>query len=134
MRSPAAELRDRAERTLTFPAETAALADLGAFVRDTCSAQPQVILLELAVTEVAVNAIKHGGAAHCRLEVREHSDGLELRFADDGAPFDITAAEAKPMGELRESGYGAGIVQKAATRLHYAHRDGWNTLTLTFAY
>ena len=134
MRSAAAQPEPGSKRTLTFAAETAALADLGAFVRDACCAHPQVILLELAVTEIAVNAIKHGGASHCQLEVWEGADGLELLFSDDGAPFDLTAAAAKPMGELRESGYGAGIVQKAATQLRYAYRDGWNTLALTFAY
>ena len=132
MTTPAAPLEEGA-RTLSFAAETAALADLGAFVRDTCREHPQVILLELAVTEVVVNAIKHGGATRCQLGVHEFADRFELLFADDGAPFDLSEATPKPMGELRESGYGAGIVHKAATDLRYAHRDGWNTLTLTFA-
>lgn len=121
-----------AGHVLTFRAETAALADLGAFLRSACGEHPQVALTELAVTEVVVNAVKHGGATWCRVEVSKAADSLTVLVGDDGKPFDVTSAAASPPGELRESGYGVGIIQRAA-QLSYAYRDGWNLLTLTFS-
>lgn len=118
--------------SLTFAADTAALAELGAFLRAECAEHPRCILIELAVTEVVVNAIKHGLASNIRVSIHARDEELELRVTDDGARFDTSKAASLSTGELREGGYGVGIIQKAASELSYDYQDGWGTLTLLF--
>ena len=118
--------------SLSFAASTASLADLGAFIRDSCSKNPKVVLIELAVSEVVMNAIKHGQAKSCLVSVSEDTDHYKVIVKDDGAPFDSVNADAKPMGELREGSYGIGFIKETAKELQYAYVDGWNQLTLLF--
>ena len=126
---------DVGERTsLAFAADTAQLAQLGAFLRDVCGEHPRCILIELAVTEVVVNAIKHGSASNIKVSVTQLNEELELSVADDGSYFDTSKAVSETTGELREGGYGVGIIQKASSQLVYTHQGGWGTLTLTFPY
>lgn len=119
--------------SLSFAANTANLADLGAFIRDSCSENSSVVLIELAASEVVMNAIKHGSATSCRVSVSKKDNYYKILFEDNGIPFDTITAAAKPMGELREGSYGIGFIKKTAKDLHYAYSDGWNQLTLTFS-
>lgn len=121
------------ERRRRFEAKTESLAALGDFLRESCGEEPQSMLIELAVTEVVVNAIKHGGASYYEVTVHPGDDGCWLEVKDDGQPFDLTQVEPRPMGELREGGYGLGILKAAAAELNYAWRDGHNLLTIHFA-
>lgn len=120
------------DRVLAIDASTEHLARLGAFLRDVCGGNPQLARVELAVTEVVVNAIVHGGASRLCVGVRHLAGSCEVTVFDDGVRFDASAAEPEPMGQLRETGFGIGIVQAVAC-LHYARQDGWNRLALTFA-
>lgn len=119
--------------SLHVVADLAQLATVGRFIRDRCGSHPRVALIELAVHEVVLNATQHGVAQHCRISIRPLGGGFEVVIADDGTPFDVPQATALPPGELRERGFGIGIVHRVADRLSYTYRDGWNTLTLTFA-
>lgn len=118
---------------LAFKADTSELAALGAFIRKHCQGHPQISLIELAVTEVVVNALKHGAAKHCRVSVEKTPSSFEVDVEDDGLAFDISQAVPKPMGELREHGYGLGIIHHVTQRLEYSRDDGWGCLTLSFA-
>ena len=121
------------KQQLSFKADTSELAALGAFLQEHCHEHPQVILIELAVTEVVVNALKHGAAKWCHVSVEKTSKSFKIEVADDGQAFDMSQATPKPMGELREHGYGLGIIHKVTEQLEYSHDDGWGRLTLSFA-
>ncbi|WP_425145205.1 ATP-binding SpoIIE family protein phosphatase [Deinococcus sp.] len=117
---------------LQLPADTAHLASLGAFVRDACHRLPHPGLPELAVTELAANAIKHGQARNIIVLVRGIDDGYLITFEDDGLPFDPTLAPELPAGELREGGYGLVIVRRSAHTVHYLRRKAWNSTELHY--
>lgn len=117
---------------LHLPADTAQLAALGTFIRDACHDLDQPGLPELAVTELAVNAIVHGGARHLLAIVRRVPGGCLVTLEDDGRAFDPTAQEEKVAGELREGGYGLLIVRRSASELHYRRRFDWNSIELTY--
>lgn len=121
-------------RRLTIAADTGALAELGRFLTQACVGHPRLTLIELAVTEVVVNAALHGGATTCKITVEAFPAGVKVLVEDDGAAFDVSRAEAKALGELREGGYGVGIIQQAAAELSYGFEQGWGKLTMSFPF
>jgi anti-sigma regulatory factor (Ser/Thr protein kinase) len=78
---------------------------------------------ELVVEEVALNALRHGGAPEVRLEAAIDGEGCRLRFEDDGPAFDPTAASV-PARAPGEGGLGILLVRRSAARLSYARLDG----------
>ncbi len=118
---------------LVVPAQTANLARIGAFVRDRCPDDDRAPLVELAITELAVNAIRHGGATTLGIEVEGTPDAVRVVLQDDGAPFDPTTAETREDGELREGGYGLSLARRSATHMTHERRDGQNVVTLVFS-
>jgi anti-sigma regulatory factor (Ser/Thr protein kinase) len=119
--------------SLTFPARTEYLAELGLFIHALCDTHPQVVLLELAVSEAITNAIKHGQATSCRVRIRRGQENLQITVEDNGKGFDTTLAQPRSMGELREGNYGLAIIHKVSETLNYRYQKGWNQLTLTFS-
>ncbi|GGK39808.1 hypothetical protein GCM10008955_37030 [Deinococcus malanensis] len=117
---------------ITVPADTSQLAQLGAFVQQQCARAAQVVLVDLVVTELAGNAIRHGGARTLHLEVRDLVGEYEVILEDDGAPFNPTATEVRPMGELREGGYGLPLVQRCSKSVSYERVGERNQVRLVF--
>jgi anti-sigma regulatory factor (Ser/Thr protein kinase) len=111
---------------LTLPACTGSLEPLSEFLR----AQGLGILEELVVNELVTNAIVHGRARCFR--VRMGSGCKRVWLLDDGMPFHPLEGPVRPMGEMREGGYGMAIVHKVARGLRYSRKGGWNCLTLEF--
>ena len=118
--------------TLQVPADTASLAQLGEFTQRHCARSSQVVLIDLAITELATNAIRHGRARTIRLEVDDAGDEYRLTFEDDGEPFDVASAVPQPTGELREGGYGLALVRRISKTMSYQRRDGRNCVHLVF--
>lgn len=118
---------------LEFAADTVHLAALGDFLQAQCAGHPQLILIELAVTEVVVNLIKHGEASYCRVTVTTCADTIDVKVEDDGIDFDITQLKPQAMGELREHGYGLAIIRRAVKQLLYSREDGLSCLLLRFS-
>jgi len=117
---------------LELRADTSELSTLGTFIKDACSRLPRPGLPELAVTELAANAILHGGAQHMSVQIAEEEAGYLLTFEDDGEFFDPTQATLLPPGELREGGYGLMIVQRSTDRVQYRRRAAWNSTDLYY--
>ncbi len=113
----------------SFPAKTSELAALGQFIHSHCQDAKQV-LIELAITEVVVNAIKHGQASRIDLEIEDLGKTFKIVVSDDGISFDPTEQASKAMGELREGGYGLGIVEKISDLRQHQYWQGKNYLTL----
>jgi anti-sigma regulatory factor (Ser/Thr protein kinase) len=118
--------------SLSFPASTEHLAELGQFIQTLCEPHPQVTLLELAITEAITNVIKHGEATTCRVHICHLYQTYQVTVEDNGKMFNAALSTPKPMGELREGGYGLAIINKVAENLSYRYVQGWNQLTLTF--
>ncbi|MCA9837255.1 MAG: ATP-binding protein [Trueperaceae bacterium] len=116
----------------SFPAKTSELEALGQFIASHCQDSKRV-LIELAITEVVVNAIKHGQASRITVEIEDVGEEFKLIVSDDGSPFNPTQQKALPMGELREGGYGLGIVEQVSSYCGYQFQEGHNYLTLHFS-
>jgi len=94
--------------------------------------------LNLALEELFVNAVRHGGcdgmpnAARVRLQLRE--DGVAVEIADRGAPFDPTAAPAPdletPLEERPSGGLGIHLVREIMRDVRYTRAGGWNRVTM----
>lgn len=110
----------------TFPARTAELEALGGFVQQHGLGP----LVELGVTELVTNAILHGGARCIRVRVDPASG--QLWVYDNGLGFNPLEAQPRPMGELREGGYGVAIIHKVFRNLRYCRRRGWNCIRARF--
>ena len=113
----------------SFPAKTSELAALGQFIAAHCQDAKQV-LIELAITEIVVNAIKHGQASRIELEVEDLGQAFKFLIKDDGLCFDPTKQTPQAMGELREGGYGLGIVQQVSDVFEHRFEQGQNHLSL----
>jgi anti-sigma regulatory factor (Ser/Thr protein kinase) len=118
--------------TFSFSADTEHLASLGAFLHQTCRNYAQITLIELAVTEVVVNAIRHGGARTCSVQVKNTGSHYLVTVVDDGHPFNPLDFKPLPLGQLRESGYGLSIVKRTAGKLHYLRHHDQNHLEMEF--
>lgn len=115
----------------TLPGDLRQLAALGDLLREVAAEDhPALLPAELALTELFVNAVRHGQARE--VTVRAHASETELfvTVSDDGAPFDPRGEPAREGGELREHGYGLLIVRRCAREWHYARKDQINRQTL----
>jgi anti-sigma regulatory factor (Ser/Thr protein kinase) len=79
------------------------------------------------VEEVAVNALRHGGARLVRVTVSLAAGACRLAFEDDGLAFDPTAAAlpapARSLEEAPDGGRGLLLLHRFANGLDY-RRDG----------
>ncbi len=115
----------------SFSADTSELEALGKFIEAHCQHSKR-ILIELALIEVVVNAIEHGQASYFDVEIEDAANAFKITINDDGKAFNPAAEEALPMGELREGGYGLGLIQQLSTSSSHSYENGKNKLTLEF--
>ncbi|GGR58033.1 hypothetical protein GCM10008959_19700 [Deinococcus seoulensis] len=115
----------------TLPGDLADLPLIGDALREALPAgHPVLMPAELAVTELVVNAIRHGGATRVDLRVHASGDDALLTLTDNGAPFNPTRQEERSAGELREHGYGLLIARRCSREWHYARKGDLNRQTL----
>ena len=90
----------------------------------------------LCLEELFLNAVQHGHANRASISVCAESGGVTVEFADDGAPFDPTLAQAKrisgPTQDFEIGGYGTGLMRKFSRRMSYRRFEGMNRLVLEF--
>ena len=94
--------------------------------------------LNLALEELFVNAVRHGGcegvADSARVRLLATSGGVQVEFADRGLPFDPTAAPpANIHAHLEErhgSGLGIHLVREIMRDLCYQRKGEWNRMTM----
>ncbi len=84
--------------------------------------------LNLALEELFVNALKHGGCEGMKDAVRirmELSEGdVRMEFADQGRPFDPTATAR------RGDGLGLHLLRQVMRDIHYRREGPWNRVTM----
>ena len=94
--------------------------------------------LNLALEELFVNAVRHGGcqgvkdAARVRLELLPN--GVRVEFSDRGKEFDPAAAPAPdlaaPLSDRQVGGLGLHLVRSIMRDLEYRRADDWNHYTM----
>ena len=94
--------------------------------------------LNLALEELFVNAVRHGGcegipdAVRVRLERRK--DGVRAEFSDRGPEFDPTSAPEpdleSPLAGRPIGGLGLHLVRQTMREVQYRRSDGWNHITM----
>jgi len=92
--------------------------------------------INLCLEELFLNAVRHGRANRATISISARPDGARVEFADDGEPFDPTAAPVKQIRARTEDfeigGYGAGLMQKFSRHMSYRRSGGMNRLVLEF--
>lgn len=93
--------------------------------------------VQVAADEIWSNIVRYSGASRATVEVRREGETLLLRFADDGKPYDPTAAPGPDVTlsaqERQIGGLGLHMVRKMTAAMSYEYADGENRLTLAFA-
>lgn len=94
--------------------------------------------LNLAMDELFVNSIKHGGckgakeAARVRIELVD--DGVRAEFSDRGNEFDPTLVPppdlTAPLSGRPIGGLGLHLVRNTMRDLQYRRSGGWNHVTM----
>lgn len=125
-------------RELSLPrsAEAPALlwAVIGAVAPLAGAADEARFRVELALTEVLTNILRHsGGSAPIRVRWRASGCGLQVLLVADGVAFDMSRADAQlPIELLAEGGRGLFLIRECVTRLGYRRWRGWNLHRLHF--
>jgi serine/threonine-protein kinase RsbW len=93
--------------------------------------------LNLALEELFVNAVKHGGCEGMKNAVRirmEPGPGdVRAEFADRGRPFDSTLVPAIGEASLEEragGGLGIHLVRQVMRDVEYRRDGEWNRITM----
>ena len=106
-------------------------------MRFLCVGTENITLTELAIHELATNAIRHGKANRLRVDFEGDGERWKLVISDDGAPFDPSGQLPRPFQGLREHGYGINILHRVLERdpaLQFVYRrfGVWNHLEFHF--
>ena len=92
------------------------------------------MLLEEVVCNVMDYAVPADGCGTLEIHLRMLPEGWRLLFRDDGPAYDPLSRDAPdldaPLAERDIGGLGIHLVRTLAREAVYAHRDGWNELTL----
>ena len=90
--------------------------------------------MNIAVDEIFSNIVRYSQATEVTVSLAAKRDSLQLRFADNGRPYDPTrkpdpditlSAEERDVG-----GLGIFMVKKTMDSMDYEYKDGCNLLTL----
>ena len=87
----------------------------------------------LACEEAFVNVVSYSGAEKAWYAIEIDGEELRITIADNGAPFDPTAAvpAEKEFEDLDSGGMGIGLVRELASDVSYRRADGRNVLVIS---
>ena len=92
---------------------------------------------KIAVDEIYSNVVYYSGATTAEIILTEKGERLEIRFEDNGKPYDPTTAKEPDItlsAEEREiGGLGIFMVKKMAAEIDYKYTNGKNVLVIGFA-
>jgi serine/threonine-protein kinase RsbW len=123
---------DNAPPSLTLPSELHMLSVARSFVEAACQAanldRSLIHALVLATGEAFTNVIRHAHRhrpqAELRIECLIQPDQVEIRFHDQGEPFDLDSVPHLHPGELRIGGRGVYMMRRLMDELHCHPRPG----------
>ena len=91
---------------------------------------------KIAVDEIYSNVVYYSGATTAEIILTEKGERLEIRFEDNGKPYDPTTAKEPDItlsAEEREiGGLGIFMVKKMAAEIDYKYQNGKNVLVIGF--
>jgi anti-sigma regulatory factor (Ser/Thr protein kinase) len=114
-------------------------AEISRFCRENALDADAEFNLNLALEELFVNTVRHGGCNGVENSVRVRllagDGGVRVEFADRGQPFDPTVAPAAvihaPLEERNAGGLGIHLVRELMRDLQYRRNGEWNRMTMT---
>ena len=135
-----------------FPGTLDGIAEAGRWIESLSAGEgfPEDLTfgVQLCVEEIFANLVRHGGGLWERgpvagsapvsmtISMSRQGDELAVVLEDDGAPFDVAAAQPKPVEGTLETvqpgGLGIQLVNKFSRGLTYERVDGVNRTTLKF--
>jgi sigma-B regulation protein RsbU (phosphoserine phosphatase) len=130
----ACRLRVPADRDRLPEIEQALRGAMAAGGADAALIADAALLLEEVVCNVMDYAVPADGCGTLEIHLRMLPEGWRLLFRDDGPAYDPLSRDAPdldaPLAERDIGGLGIHLVRTLAREAVYAHRDGWNELTL----
>lgn len=125
--------------TLTISSDSRMLSVTRAFVEAICQIanfeKPHIHAVVLAVGEAFTNIVRHAHrdrpGARIQIQCWLHKDALEVRFLDEGTPFDLNAVPHLNPKEIRVGGRGVYLMRTLMDELSSTPRTGGgNTLRM----
>lgn len=127
-------LEKHGEFSMKFSSNLSELSRIRHFVRDGCIAvfpqllnEDRISMIELAVTEVVTNIIRHayGGVSDKPIEINVgfENNALMIEFLDQGKGFDPEQAPPPKFDGSREGGFGLYIISHIADDVVYEKRQ-----------
>lgn len=140
-------------RQSTFPGTLDGAAAAATWLRDIAAdeqlSDKLAFALEVCLEELATNVVRHGGVG--RFDEAEAGAGPPLSFGvglvleqdavglvieDNGRPFDVSQAPArpirKPLEDIVAGGLGMQLIRSFSDELHYEPTPGGNRVILKF--
>ena len=108
------------------------------FCRENALAGDVAFDLNLALEELFVNAVKHGGCGGMKdaVEIRFGlvAGDVQVVYADRGGPFDPSAVPAPdlsvPLQDRPQGGFGLHLVRQVMQQFEYRRVDGRNRIIM----
>jgi len=135
-------LQPNAEAKMTFSSDLKELSGIRQFIRNFCKTIPEpllgddrISLIELAVTEVATNIIRHAYSgqsdASVQVAARLFPEMLFIEFVDKGKGFSTETIPQPEFDGSREGGFGLYIVSQIVDDVVYSRgKDNMNSTQL----
>ena len=94
--------------------------------------------LNLALEELFVNSVRHGGCEglekSARVRIGWEGGAVAVEFSDRGQPFDVTRAPeadtVAPLADRRAGGFGIHLVRSLMCDVEYRRTGEWNQVTM----
>ena len=131
-------LQPNAESKMSFSSDLKELSGVRRFIRSFCKTVPELLLgedqisrIELAVTEVATNIIRHAysgqSGAFVQVAARLYPEMFIIEFVDTGKGFNPTTVPLPQFDGSREGGFGIYIISQIMDDVVYSRgRDNTN--------
>jgi serine/threonine-protein kinase RsbW len=148
-------MKSEFSRNGIFPGTTRGIIDASRWTADLSAEHgfPEDLAfgIQLCIEELFTNAVRHGGGTwegdanepgeqavplNMSITITRSDDVVTVILEDDGRPFDVAAAPAKPVDRpleaARPGGLGIQLIKQFSSELFYDNAGGVNRTTLKF--
>jgi anti-sigma regulatory factor (Ser/Thr protein kinase) len=113
-------------------------AAVGRFCRESSLGEDVELDVNLAIEELFVNSVQHGGCAGMsdavRIRIAKGNGGVDIEYADRGTAFDPALVPAPdystPIEKRPQGGFGLHLAQQVMESFEYRRSEGWNRITM----
>lgn len=97
-----------------------------------CSGRATIYAVELVLEEWVTNVFRHGAGTEVTVEMASDGRRVDLRFFDDGLPFDPTQAPERvapaTLDDAVPGGLGLFLIRRYSRHWRYSREDGRNVM------